>query len=36
MLLTAAGLSAAATTTIGALLLIWAARSIRDDIQRAS
>jgi MFS family permease len=29
-------LSAAVTTTVGALLFIWAARSIRDDIQRAS
>ena len=29
-------LSAAVTTTLGALLFIWAARSIRDDIQRAS
>lgn len=29
-------LSAAVTTTLGALLFIWAARSIRADIQRAS
>ena len=29
-------LSAAVTTTVGALLFIWAARSIRDDIQRAA
>jgi hypothetical protein len=29
-------LSAAVTTTVGALLFIWAARSIRGDIQRAS
>src|SRR4051794_10546063 len=29
-------LSAAVTTTLGALLFIWAARSIRGDIQRAS
>jgi MFS family permease len=29
-------LSAAVTTTLGALLFIWAARSIRDDIKRAS
>jgi predicted MFS family arabinose efflux permease len=29
-------LSAAVTTTVGALLFIWAARSIRADIQRAS
>jgi hypothetical protein len=28
-------LSAAVTTTLGALLFIWAARSIRADIQRA-
>ena len=28
-------LSAAVTTTLGALLFIWAARSIRNDIQRA-
>jgi Flp pilus assembly pilin Flp len=28
-------LSAAITTTLGALLFIWAARSIRDDIKRA-
>ena len=29
-------LSAAATTTLGALLFIWAARTIRADIVRAS
>jgi hypothetical protein len=29
-------LSAALTTALGALLFVWAARSIRDDIQRAS
>ena len=29
-------LSAAVTTTLGALLFVWAARSIRADIQRAS
>jgi MFS family permease len=29
-------LSAAVTTTLGALLFVWAARSIRNDIQRAS
>jgi predicted MFS family arabinose efflux permease len=29
-------LSAAVTTSLGALLFIWAARSIRDDIQRAA
>jgi MFS family permease len=29
-------LSAAVTTTVGALLFIWAARSIRGDIKRAS
>ena len=29
-------LSAALTSTLGALLFIWAARSIRADIQRAS
>jgi hypothetical protein len=29
-------LSVAVTTTLGALLFIWAARSIRDDIKRAS
>ena len=29
-------LSAAVTTTLGALLFIWAARSIRADIERAS
>ena len=29
-------LSAAVTTTLGALLFIWAARSIRNDIKRAS
>ena len=28
--------AAAVTTTVGALLFIWAARSIRGDIQRAS
>ena len=28
-------LSAAVTTTLGALLLVWAARSIRGDIPRA-
>jgi len=28
-------LSAAVTSTLGALLFIWAARSIRADIQRA-
>jgi hypothetical protein len=29
-------LSAAVTTTLGALLFIWAARSIRADIERAA
>ena len=29
-------LSAAVTTTLGALLFVWAARSIRDDIERAT
>jgi len=29
-------LSAAITTTAGALLFIWAARTIRGDIKRAS
>jgi hypothetical protein len=29
-------LSVAATTTLGALLFIWAARSIRSDIGRAA
>jgi hypothetical protein len=29
-------LSAAVTTTLGALLFIWAARTIRADIQRAA
>jgi hypothetical protein len=29
-------LSAAVTTTLGALLFVWAARSIRDDIGRAA
>jgi hypothetical protein len=29
-------LSAAITTTLGALLFIWAARTIRADIARAS
>ena len=29
-------LSAAVTTTLGALLFVWAARSIRADIKRAS
>jgi hypothetical protein len=29
-------LSAAATTTLGALLFVWAARFIREDIQRAA
>ena len=29
-------LAAAVTTTLGALLFVWAARSIRDDIKRAS
>ena len=29
-------LSAAVTTTLGALLFVWAARTIRADIQRAS
>ncbi|WP_283842858.1 hypothetical protein [Bradyrhizobium sp. BR 10261] len=29
-------LSAAVTTTLGALLFIWAARTIRADIVRAS
>lgn len=29
-------LSAAVTTTLGALLLVWAARTIRPDIERAS
>jgi hypothetical protein len=29
-------LSAAVTSTVGALLFIWAARSIRGDIERAS
>ena len=28
-------LSAAATTTLGALLFVWAARYIRNDIKRA-
>jgi len=28
-------LSAAVTTTLGALLFIWAARTIREDIKRA-
>jgi hypothetical protein len=29
-------LSAAVTTTLGALLFVWAARSIRGDIKRAT
>jgi hypothetical protein len=29
-------LSAAITTTLGALLFVWAARTIRADIERAS
>ena len=29
-------LSAAVTTTLGALLFVWAARSIREDIKRAA
>jgi MFS family permease len=29
-------LSAAVTTTLGALLFIWAARTIREDIKRAT
>jgi hypothetical protein len=29
-------LSAAVTSTLGALLFVWAAQSIRGDIQRAS
>jgi MFS family permease len=29
-------LSAAVTTTLGALLFVWAARTIREDIKRAS
>ena len=29
-------LSAAVTTTLGALLFVWAARSIREDIRRAA
>ncbi len=29
-------LSAAVTTTLGALLFVWAARTIRGDIERAS
>jgi hypothetical protein len=29
-------LSAAVTSTVGALLFIWAARSIRGDVERAS
>jgi hypothetical protein len=29
-------LSAAVTTTLGALLFVWAARSIRGDTQRAT
>jgi hypothetical protein len=29
-------LSAAVTTTLGALLFVWAARTIRADIQRAA
>jgi hypothetical protein len=29
-------LSAAVTTTLGALLFVWAAKTIREDIKRAS